>query len=283
MPRLAVLGQPIAHSRSPAMQNAALAELGLADEWRYEAIEVAPPDFEALVRELGGRDFAGVNVTVPHKLAALAVADRASRTAREIGAANTLSFAAGRIEAENTDATGLVAALPESPRDRRALVLGAGGSARAAVWALREAGAEVAIWNRTEAKAEALAEELGASIERPATDDEHLRLDAYDLLINCTTVGLAASGHSAASGDLKPLPLDADSLECKHVVVDLAYGSSATPLIAAASSRGATVIDGLEVLVRQGAASLRIWTGLDPPLETMRRTARESQIPDGNG
>jgi shikimate 5-dehydrogenase len=109
MPRLAVLGQPVVHSRSPAMQNAALDELGLAPEWSYEAIEVAPDRFEELVRSMGDTGFAGANVTVPHKLAALAVADRASAAARAIGAANTLSFAEGSIEAENTDATGITA------------------------------------------------------------------------------------------------------------------------------------------------------------------------------
>ena len=107
MPRLAVLGRPVAHSRSPAMQNAALAELGLAGEWSYEAIEVAPEDFAELVRSLPGEGFAGVNVTVPHKLAALAVADAASAAAHAIGAANTLSFARRRIAAENTDASGI--------------------------------------------------------------------------------------------------------------------------------------------------------------------------------
>jgi shikimate dehydrogenase len=273
--RLAVLGQPISHSRSPAMQNAALAELDLAGEWSYEATEVAPEDFEALVRSLPGQGFAGVNVTVPHKLAALAVADTASQAAREIGAANTLSFADGEIEAENTDATGLIAALPEPLEGKRALVLGAGGSARACIWALRNADAEVSIWNRTTAKAEALATEFGIEHEREAASGEPLSLDDLDLIVNCTTVGLAearAAPDSAAG--LEPLPLRAASLRPAHVVVDLAYGPSPTPLVAAASDRGARVVDGLEVLVHQGAASLRIWTGLDPPLETMQRAAR---------
>ena len=137
--RLAVLGQPISHSRSPAMHTAALAELGLADEWSYEAIEVAPEDFDERVRAMPGEGFVGANVTVPHKLAALAIADEASEAARAIGAANTLTFADGRIAAENTDATGLLDALPESPSGARALVLGAGGSARAVVWALVDA------------------------------------------------------------------------------------------------------------------------------------------------
>src|SRR6476469_8640961 len=107
MPRLAVIGHPVAHSRSPAMQNAALAALGLGEEWSYEAIDVAP------------EGFAGANVTVPHKRAALALADARTEVAGEIGAANTLSFAAAEIRAHNTDAGGLLAALPTSPRGRR--------------------------------------------------------------------------------------------------------------------------------------------------------------------
>ncbi len=135
------------------MQTAALRDLGLGDEWSYEAIEVAPGDFERLVRGMEAEGFAGANVTVPHKLAALAIADSASRAASEIGAANTLSFADGRIAADNTDASGILDALPISPRGRRALVLGAGGSARAAIWALAGAGAEVCVWNRTSERA----------------------------------------------------------------------------------------------------------------------------------
>ena len=157
MPRLAVLGYPVSHSRSPAMQSAALAELGLAPKWSYEAIEVMPERFAELVAALPDDDFAGVNVTVPHKLAALDLASEASASAREIGAANTLSFSGGGIVAENTDAVGITAAIAEPLNGKRALVLGAGGSARAAIWALRNEGAEVSLWNRTAEKAKALA------------------------------------------------------------------------------------------------------------------------------
>src|ERR671934_498928 len=149
MPRLAVLGHPVAHSRSPAMQNAALHELGLAPAWRYEAIDVAPEAFDDRGRAMPAQGFAGANATVPHKLAALRVAGEVSAAAREIGAANTLSFRAGLIVADNTDAPGLLAAIGEPPRSKRALVLGAGGAARAAAWALDRGGAEVAVWNRT--------------------------------------------------------------------------------------------------------------------------------------
>ena len=152
MKRLAVLGHPVAHSRSPAMHNAALAELGLAGEWSYEAIDLAPDEFEPRVRAMEGEGFVGANVTIPHKEAALRLADTATPVAQAIGAANTLSFEAGEIQADNTDAGGLIDALPGGVRGRRALVLGAGGAARAAIWVLAKESAVVDVvdvWNRT--------------------------------------------------------------------------------------------------------------------------------------
>ena len=271
MPRLAVLGHPVAHSRSPAMQTAALAELGLAADWSYEAIDIATDELAERVRAMPGEGFAGANVTVPHKLAALMLADEASATARAIGAANTLSFAEGKAVAENTDADGLLRAIGRSPAGLRALVLGAGGSARAVVWALTEGGADVSIWNRTQARARALADEISGSVLEAGA--EPIALDAYDLVVNTTVVGMAqASGLPGPA--LKELPVDADSLEARHLVVDLAYGAAETELVRIAKQRGAEAVDGLEVLVHQGAASLRIWTGQDPPIEAMRRAAR---------
>ena len=277
--RLAVLGQPVGHSRSPAMHNAALAALGLAGEWVYEAIEVSPREFEARVRAMPGDGFVGANVTVPHKRAALEVADEASHTARGIGAANTLTFGGGQIAAENTDATGFLEALPANPAGKRALVLGAGGSARAVVWALVTNGAEVEIWNRTPQRAERLAAEVGGSVAKSAGGEgggaarPALGVDPFDLIVNATTVGMGGSSEGAPG--LKSLPLDADSMGERHVLVDLAYGPDETELSSAARAAGATVVDGLEVLVRQGAASLRIWTGESPPVEIMRRAVRE--------
>jgi shikimate dehydrogenase len=274
--RLAVLGRPISHSRSPAMHNAALAELGLADEWTYEAIEVAPDEFDERVRSMPADGFVGANVTVPHKLAALAIADGASEAARAIGAANTLSFRDGRIAAENTDATGFLDALPqETPRGKRALVMGAGGSARAIVWALVTRGAEVAIWNRTPEKARALGAAFGAGVADAGSDYAN-----YELIVNATTVGMGV--RSGEPADLKGLPLDTDALGERHLLVDLAYGAIETELARAARARGAQVVDGLEVLVRQGAASLRIWTGLEPPVDAMRRAARV-RLDSGSG
>jgi shikimate dehydrogenase len=156
--RLAVLGHPVSHSRSPAMQGAALEALGLSDEWSYEAIDLSPDEFASRARALPEEGFVGANVTIPHKEAALEIADDASDPCREIGAANTLSFAPTHphIRADNTDAPGLLAALPGPVEGRSALVLGAGGSARAAVWALGAAGASVSVWNRTQERADEL-------------------------------------------------------------------------------------------------------------------------------
>jgi shikimate dehydrogenase len=262
MKRLAVIGHPVAHSRSPAMQNAALAELGLGDEWSYEAIDVAPDGFERLLRGLPERGYVGANVTVPHKGAALAVADSLSETAREIGAANTLSFADGEIGADNTDAGGLIAALPSAPEGGRALVLGAGGAARAVVWALLREGATVEVWNRTALRSQHLCEELGgAAVEEPDAT-------AYDLIVNSTAVGLRGEDPFAE------LPLSPEDFGPGQVVADMVYGGEQTALLRAAGAAGASTVDGVEILVRQGALSLEIWTGREAPLDSMRAAAR---------
>jgi shikimate dehydrogenase len=275
MARLGVLGWPVAHSRSPAMHNAALAEVGLAD-WRYQALPLPPDLFAQTTRALGGAGLLGANVTIPHKAAALALADERSAAAREIGAANTLTFAAdGAIAAENTDGPGLVSALGDV-RGLSALVLGAGGSARAAVWALRRGGAsEVAVWNRTRERAEELARELGARAVSAA--------EPADVLVNCTSVGLCerAGGDGdglelSASRDraLNQLGMTFDHVGEYSYVVDLVYRTGPTPLLAAAAAHGLRSLDGIEVLVAQGALSFEIWTGRRAPLEVMRRAAR---------
>lgn len=273
--RLGVLGWPVAHSRSPAIHNAALAALGM-EGWRYQRLPVPPELFAQTTRALGPAGFLGANVTIPHKQAALALATDASRAAREIGAANTLTFAVdGAIAAENTDAPGLIAALGalgEMPAHPRALVLGAGGSARAAAWALREAGAsDVAVWNRTPERAQALARELGVRAVAEA--------QAADLLVNCTSVGLyTGAGIEPSATDaeaLNQLGLTFDQVGEYSYVADLVYRSEPTPLLVAAAAHGARTVDGLDVLVAQGALSFELWTGRSAPLELMRRAARE--------
>jgi len=260
MPRLGVCGWPVAHSRSPAMHEAALAAAGL-EGWSYQLLPLPPELFAETVRALPAAGFRGVNVTIPHKHAALALADSASAAAREIGAANTLTFERdGAINADNTDAPGLIAALGErwDPAGRRVVVLGAGGAARAAVWALLRAGAaDVAVWNRTAERARALAGELGGrAVEEPPP---------AEIVVNCTSVGLADRDAT-----FKALPLQADSLGAGSCVVDMVYRDGGTRLLEAARTRGADVIDGLEILVAQGAASFERWTGRTAPREAMR-------------
>ena len=276
MKRLAVLGHPVAHSRSPAMQNAALTALGLGEEWSYEAIEMTPEDFRELTPALPAEGFVGANVTIPHKEAALALAGDATPAATEIGAANTLSFEGSEVSAANTDAPGLLAALPGPPSGMRALVLGAGGSARAAAWALAGQGASTEIWNRTPERASELADALsatsaGAAGGLAAVSAEQARAADYELIVNCTAVGMEGAGDPFAE-----LPIEREKLGEGMVLVDLVYGGEETALIAAGRDRGARVVEGLEVLVRQGAESLRIWTGREPPLDVMRDAARSA-------
>jgi len=264
MTRLGVIGWPVAHSRSPAMFKAAFEVCGMAD-WEYQRLPVAPELFDETVRALGASGFAGANVTIPHKRAALALADEAGEAARAIGAANTLSFGAGgAIAAENTDAPGLLAAIGEPVAGRSAQVLGAGGSARAAVWALLRAGAsEVSVWNRTAERARELAAELGArAVAKPA---------AADLLVNCTSVGLQRTATDDEA--LNQLELGADQVGSYAYVVDLVYGAHRTPLLAVAQAAGARTAGGLDVLVAQGALSFELWTGRKAPREAMREGA----------
>jgi shikimate dehydrogenase len=270
MRRLGVIGWPVAHSRSPAMFEAAFREHGMEQQWSYQKLPVPPELFDRTVRALSGSGFLGANVTIPHKSAALALADSPSRAAETIGAANTLTFRDdGSIAAENTDAPGLISALGCSPEGMRALVLGAGGSARAVVWALSEAGADVCVWNRTPTRAMELAAALGVR----AVD----RAVPADLLVNCTSVGLDSGARRPLASEpsaLNQLPLGADQVGEYSYVVDLVYRNGDTPLIAAARSAGAHVVDGLDVLVAQGALSFELWTGRPAPREAMRRGAR---------
>jgi len=236
--RLGVLGWPVAHSRSPAMQNAALAAAGLDGELAYEAIAVEPEAFDATVRGLPAAGFLGVNVTIPHKEAALALATERSDDAHAIGV----------------------------PAPRTALVLGAGGSARAAAYALRGAGAEVFVWNRAAERARRLAADLGVTaVEAPR---------GAEVLVNCTSVGLYDPAET-----FKEIPVNADDLGEYACVVDLVYRDGGTELLRQAERRGSRCVDGLEILVRQGARSFQIWTGRSAPLDVMRRAARSEHQP----
>jgi shikimate dehydrogenase len=290
--RCALLGYPVEHSRSPAMHNAAFAALGM--DWSYEAIAVEPDRFEVVVQELSHEGFRGANVTIPHKLRALevvAASDGSSRcggsitdTAKAVGAVNTLTFEDGRIAADNTDVQGFLNALseraPGAPGGMRALVLGAGGAARAVVYALGQAGAAgVSVWNRHPQRAHALVSDLerwGPPVPLMAVDEPDP--GEADLIVNATSVGMPTiSGVGSGDGlrTFKELPLSADYLHERQVIVDLVYRDGGTPLVRAARARGLCSVDGFDVLVHQGAASFELWTGRPAPLEAMRDGARQ--------
>ena len=258
--RLGVLGWPVAHSRSPQMQNAALVAAGL-EEWRFQLLPVPPELFDETTRALPAAGFAGASVTVPHKEAALGLADRASDSAREIGAANTLTFSGdGEIAAENTDAPGFLRALGAAPAaGSTALVLGAGGSSRAVTWALRESGAQVRVWNRNPGRARALAGDLGVeAVAEPGP---------ADLLVNCTVAGM--------EGDpFDDLPLAPADLGDYPTVVDLVYTDDEGRLLRAAREAGARTVDGLGILVAQGAIAFELWTGREADVPAMAAAAR---------
>ncbi|HZL54230.1 MAG TPA: shikimate dehydrogenase [Solirubrobacteraceae bacterium] len=267
--RLGVIGWPVFHSRSPAMQNAALAALGL-EGFTYQHLPAPPELFPEILRALPAAGFVGANVTVPHKHVALAMADSTTEAVRAIGAANSLSFGEdGTIHADNTDAPGMIDAIGRDLQGTTAMILGAGGTARAAAWALREAGSEVFIWNRTPERAAKLAQDLDVQMVA-----QPLRAT---ILINTTTVGMDESTSTANA--LRSFGLDSDALDSYEQVVDFVYSSRPTALVTEARRRGVATVDGLQILVTQGALSLHQWTGRVAPLQVMRAAAEGG----GNG
>jgi shikimate dehydrogenase len=263
VPRYGVAGDPVAHSLSPQMHEAAYREFGISAV--YQRLPIPSELFAETVQALPGSGFAGINVTVPHKLAAATLADRRSDAVSAIGAANTLTFVDGEIHAENTDATGMIAAIARPVEGLKALVLGAGGTARAAVWALIDRGAEVDVFNRTPERATELAEEFGARSFAETAGGA-----GYSLIVNTTTVGMDPDIDQAAA--LSALGLELSAIDPDATVIDFVYRPAAdeSPLSAAARAAGLEVVDGRELLVRQGALSFELWFKVSAPLAAMR-------------
>jgi shikimate dehydrogenase len=255
-----VIGWPVAHSRSPRLHGYWLAEHGI--DGAYLPLAVAPDSFGAVLRALPRMGFRGVNITLPHKEAALAAADRATSEARRIGAANTLVFDAdGRIEGRNTDGYGFLENIRQGAPGWRAaagpaVVLGAGGAARAILVALVEAGApEIRLVNRTQVRAERLRDELGGPIRVWDWARRNDALAGVALLVNGTTLGMAGEA---------PLDLGLDKLPAEAIVNDIVYAPLETPLLAAARARGLRVVDGLGMLLHQARPGFAAWFGVEP-------------------
>lgn len=282
--QVALLGWPVEHSVSPAMHNAAFAALGL--DWRYVALPVPPESLAVVIAGLGALGFRGANVTVPHKETILPLLNSVVPKAKELGAVNTLLIgrrADGTTTASgfNTDDTGFIAALRHGgfePEDGgTAVVVGAGGAARAVAFGLRWSGIEkIVVLNRTLERARALASDLGrregvfGRMEAAALTAETLveSVREASLLVNATTVGMWPREDGSIWPDDAPIP--------RHLAVfDLVYNPMETRLLRQARESGARPIGGLEMLVRQGAIAFEMWTGHSAPVETMRAAAEE--------
>lgn len=256
-----VVGDPIAHSMSPMIHRAWIDAAGI--DAAYDAIHVTPPHFPDFIEGLrGGAEIAGLNVTLPHKEAALVLADDSEEVARQAGAANLLLFRAdGRIEARNTDGIGLLAAFAEQApdldlRSGPVVLLGAGGAAKGAAAALVAHGApQVRVVNRTLARAEEIAAAM-PRIAAYALADAALAFEGAAAVINATSAGLAGSG------DLD-LPLDA--LPAEAVLMDMVYKPLKTPLMERAEARGLRTVDGLAMLIGQAAPSFEAFYRVAPP------------------
>ncbi len=270
-----VIGWPAGHSRSPLIHNYWIKRHGLTAEYRREAV---PPDnFAEFIATLAKRGYIGANVTLPHKEAALALSAPDDR-ARAVGAANTLWFEGGTLRSTNTDVEGFIENLDaETPRWdaglESAIVLGAGGAARAIVFALLERGVErVFVGNRTFAKAEAFRERFGERVHPVRWGEINGLLAGAQLLVNATTLGM--SGQDQLDLNLAHLPQSA-------VVADIVYVPLETPLLAAARQRGLRTADGLGMLLHQAVRGFSLWFGVRPEVTDELRGLVEADLRTG--
>lgn len=276
-----ILGHPVKHSRSPLMHNAAFAALGI--DYIYIPVEVRPPSLGSMIKAMRGMEnFGGANITVPHKIEVMKYLDGWSDEADQIGAVNTLHKKGDGLWGDNTDGRGFCASIQEEigfyPKGKRVMILGAGGSARAVAQSLiREGTSEIYLVNRTLERAHQLTSSLiglmrsqvrqsvkPLDFSHPAFRDI---LQGCHLLVNSTSVGLSESD---------PPLFDYHLLPSTITVYDLIYEPPLTPLLRAGREKGCQVVNGLSMLVHQGAISFEIWTGQRPPLEAMREAAQRA-------
>ena len=270
--RACLMGHPVAHSRSPMIHGFWLRTLGIAGA--YELQDILPEAYPAFLKDLRGRGYVGGNVTVPHKEVAFGGVDRRDPAAEAIGAVNTIWYEGDRMMGGNSDAHGFITNLDALAPDwqvqsARATVLGAGGSARAAVYALQARGVEVALVNRTLERAETLARHFGAGVRAYAVEELRGLMPQSDVLINCTSQGMDGK---------PPLEIDLCALKRSAVVYDIVYVPLETGLLSAARARGHRTVDGLGMLLHQAGFGFQKWFGVVPQVSAALRAPIEADI-----
>jgi len=267
-----VMGDPVEHSVSPAMHNAAFRALGL--NYVYLPFRVSKAGLAGAVEGIRALHIAGMNVTIPHKVSIIPLMDEVDPLAARIGAVNVVRNEGGRLAGGNTDAEGFLRLLKEQgveARSLRVVVLGAGGASRAVCFALASLGADITILNRTVQRAENCAADMakytGRTFAALEMNPDNLAgsLAKADLLVNATSMGMAP--HADES------PVNRELLERRHIVVDIVYNPVKTRLLKEAEKAGAGIMGGLDMLAWQGALSFEIWTGCRAPVDVMRRAA----------
>jgi shikimate dehydrogenase len=270
--RACVMGHPVAHSRSPMIHGYWLKTLGI--EGAYELKDLEPEAFPGFVTRLAEHGYVGGNVTVPHKEMAFKLVERKDEAAQAIGAVNTLWLEGGVLNGGNSDTHGFISNLDDrapgwNAPGCRAVVLGAGGAARSAVYALIRRGAEVLVVNRTLARAQELARQFSPRVTAAASAEIARLLPAADLLVNCTSCGMTGK---------PPLAIDLSPLKASAVVYDVIYVPLETGLLAAARRRGNRTVDGLGMLLQQAGFGFRKWFGGNPKVTPELRALIEADI-----
>jgi shikimate dehydrogenase len=267
-----VIGEPIEHSLSPVMHNAAFQALNL--DYVFLAFKVKPSQIEDAVNGMRALNIRGLNVTMPHKTSVIKHLDRVALSAQTVHSVNTILNKENLLCGFNTDGVGALKALRENGvelKGRKVLLLGAGGAARAIAYALAKEADELTVLNRTAKDAQALTKQLGKALNKKITagslspSDISLNLQDSDILVNATSVGMKPKPDES--------PIDPKLLRSNLAVMDIVYNPLETKLALDAKAVGAKVVSGVEMLIYQGAASFEIWTGKSAPVEVMRQAA----------
>ena len=258
---LAVIGDPISHSLSPIMHNAALIDKKLQNFYHYSSYHVTPNSLKKFIDDLDNNNISGFNVTLPHKIAIIPHLDKIDEDTREIGAINTVVKKNSTLIGYNTDKDGFLLSLKENNieyKNKKTLILGAGGAATAIVYGLLKNGSEIKIYNRTESKSLILKEKFDnlGSIEIQKT----LNTENVDLIVNTTSVGMNSS----------EIPVNPKYINSKHTVIDIIYTPFETSLLQEAKQKNCFFLGGLDMLINQGALAFTLFTNVNPDRTVMK-------------